>query len=78
MIDSKLSWDNHIDVICHKVAKSISIMNRVRYSVNSQALYTLYCSLVMPYVSYAAEVWGNACVTKLGVLCRPQKRQFVL
>ena len=34
-------------------------MNRVKHVLTSSALYSLYCTLVMPYLTYCCEVWGN-------------------
>ena len=36
MIDSDLSWKNHIDFICHKISKSIGIIAKLRHYIPSQ------------------------------------------
>ena len=57
-------------------------MNRVKHVVTSSALYSLYCTLVMPYLTYWCEVWGNNYKTRIqslfiyttkidGVVCPP-------
>ena len=38
-IASKLNWNEHISVIKTKVAKNVSIMNRVKHCLISSALY---------------------------------------
>ena len=58
-IDSKLNWNEHISVIKTKVAKNVSIMNRVKHCLISSALYSLYCTLILPYLSYCCEILGN-------------------
>ena len=59
-IDSKLNWNEHISVIKTKVAKNVSItMNRVKHCLISSALYSLYCTLILPYLNYCCEIWGN-------------------
>ena len=58
-IDSKLSWENQIKQVQNKVAKSISIMYKVKYLLDKTSLYTLYCSLVLPYLNYCCEIWAN-------------------
>ena len=40
-IDSKLNWNEHISVIKTKVAKNVSIMNRVKHCLIRSALYSL-------------------------------------
>ena len=67
-MDSKPDWNYHIDIVRNKVAKNVS--------VTSSALYSLYCTLVMPYLTYCCEVWGNnykTCIQSLFIL---QKRDI--
>ena len=58
-MDSKLDWKDHINIVRNKIAKNVSVMNRVKHVLTSSALYSLYCTLVMPYLTYCCEVWGN-------------------
>ena len=58
-INSKLNWHEHMRVIHTKVAKNVPIMNRVKHCLMSSALYSLYCTLILPYLSYCCEIWGN-------------------
>ena len=41
------------------------MINRVRHVLISSALYSLYCTLVMPYLTYCCEVWGNNYKTRI-------------
>ncbi len=58
-IDSKLNWNEHISVTKTKVAKNVSIMNRVKHCLINSALYSLYCTLILPYLNYCCEIRGN-------------------
>ena len=49
-------------------------MNRVKHVLTSSALYSLYCTLVMPYLNYCCEVWGNNYKTRIQSLFILQKR----
>ena len=74
-MDSKLDWYYHIDIVRKKVAKNVSVMNRVKRDVlTSSALYCLYCTLVMPYLTYCCEVWGNNYKSRIQSLFILQKR----
>jgi len=73
-IDAKLTWKNHIDCIKTKLSKNVSIMYRVKYLLDSKALYALYCSLILPYLNYCCEIWGNNFHTRLDPLIKLQKR----
>ena len=73
-MDSKLDSNYHIDIVRNKVAKNVSVMNRVKHVLTSSALYILYCTLVMPYLTYCCEVWGNNYKTRIQSLFILQKR----
>ena len=77
-MDSKLDWNYHIGIVRNKVAKNVSVMNRVKHVLTSSALYSsLYCTLVMPYITYCCEVWGNNYKTRIQSLFILQKRATV-
>lgn len=73
-IDSKLNWNEHISVIKTKVAKNVSIMNRVKHCLINSALYSLYCTLILPYLNYCCEIWGNTYKSRIHPLYIMQKR----
>ena len=73
-MDSKLDWNYHIDIVRNKVAKNLFVMNRVKHVLTSSALYSLYCTLVMPYLTYCCKVWGNSYKTRIQPLFILQKR----
>ena len=50
----------HINHVKSKLAKSIAILYKVKDVLNQHALYILYCSIIVPYISYCLEIWGNA------------------
>lgn len=73
-LDHKLSWKPQISNVKNKIAKCISIMGKSRYLLNYKALYTVYCSLILPYITYCLEVWGNTYRTNLQDVVILQKR----
>ena len=46
------------------------MINRVKHVLTSSALYSLYCTLVMPYLTYCYETWGNNYKTRIQSLFR--------
>ena len=56
ILDSKLSWNDHIQLLTRKVSRSMGILYRVKNILNQKSLFTLYCSLVLPYLNYACEI----------------------
>ena len=52
IIHQKLSWQAHIKAISSKIAKSTGIIIKSRQFFLSNTLYTLYTSLILPYLQY--------------------------
>lgn len=42
-----------------KCQKTIAILHKSKYFLNQSTLYILYCSLILPYVTYCVEIWGH-------------------
>ena len=74
IIDHKLSWKMHIKHVQSKISKSIAILYKMRDLLNYHALYIVYCSIVVPYLTYCLEIWGNAYQTYTHPIIILQKR----
>ncbi len=59
IVDDKLTWKPHVAYIQNKMPKNISVLSKAKYVLDYKAMRILYCSLIMPYLSYCIEVWGN-------------------
>ena len=73
-IDHKLNWKEHIASLSKKLSKSIAIIRKASHLLNSSALYTLYCSIFLPYLNYCSEVWGNTYQSNITSLFLKQKK----
>lgn len=60
ILDSNMTWSEHIKHIKSKISKGIGILCRARKVFNESTLKILYQSLIYPYLSYCIEVWGAA------------------
>jgi len=67
IIDSSLTWSNHINVIKQKITKTIGILKYVRNKLSCDALKQLYFALVNPYYNYGNIVWAINGSTALNV-----------
>ena len=74
LIDSHLSWKQHIDHIALKISKSVGLISKVRHFLPFHILANLYQSLILPYLSYSVVVWGRAANSHLNKLLILQKR----
>ena len=53
-------------------------MSPVKHVLTSSALHSLYCTLVMPYLTYCCEVWGNNYKTSIQALFILQKSAIII
>jgi len=59
LVGEILSWSNHINAVCKNVSKNNLDIYKVKQMLENNHLYMLYCSLILPYLSYACQMWGN-------------------
>lgn len=74
LIDSNLTWKQHISFISSKIRKSLGIISRLRHFVPNDTLLSIYRSLVQPYITYGIAVRGHAAQTNLDKLLILPKR----
>ena len=58
-IDDNLTWEVQIDHICSKMARNIGIIKQNRNSIPKESLFTLYRTLIEPYLRYCNIAWGQ-------------------
>ena len=73
-LDSTLSWKNHINHICKRIAVGIHYILRVRNFFPKHILHSIYTSFIETHLAYGIESWGSACPTTLKPLLTLQKR----
>jgi hypothetical protein len=73
ILDSKLTWRNHISYTSKKLAKSIAILSKTKPFFNRQTLLQLYYSFMYPYLIYGNLIWGNATSKILWPIYKLQK-----
>ena len=60
ILDLKLKWNDHIQLIKGKVAKGLGIVYKAKKVLQQSTLLTLYYSFIYPYITYCIELWGDA------------------
>ena len=60
MIDDKLTWKHHIDLVKSKLSRSCVIMYRISFLTDMRGMHVLCYSFFLPYIMYCAEIWGNS------------------
>ena len=74
IIDDKSNWKPHVKYISNKLSRSIAVLNKVKHILDVSSLRMLYCALVLPYLNYCSEVWGNTYKSTLNSLIILQKK----
>ena len=74
VIDSKLTWKNHICYITGKIVKGIKVITTARKLIDKNTLITLHYTFYYPYLCYCNHVWENTYITYLGKLDIMQKK----
>ena len=73
-IDTKLSWNCHIEKLTKKVASGIGAMKRVRHLVPPATLHLIHQALIQPHFDYCSTVWGICGVSLQDRLQKLQNR----
>ena len=73
ILDNLLTWKPQIASAQKKLASGVSVLWKVRNSLNHSSLRSLYYGLVAPRLYYCAEVWGQSFKTNLWPLIKLQK-----
>ena len=76
LIDDKLNWKEHINLVCSKLSKCITVMYKAKPLLDKNALVIklLYCSLFVPYVTYCREICGNTYKSNINCVYLLQKK----
>ena len=60
IIDDKLKFKNHIDLIAEKISKNAGVLYKLSQIVPHQTLISVYRSFVECYLNYCTIIFGNA------------------
>lgn len=71
-VQSNVKWNNHIDLMCSRLAKGIFMLRKLRSFVDINVLKNVYFAHIQSHLRYGIIVWGNSSsIPKLLIL---QKR----
>ena len=73
-LDENLTWRSHINNVCKRCSRNIGVLNKVKLFLPKPSLHKLYCTLILPYLTYGILLWGTASNVDLNRLVRLQKR----
>ena len=73
IIDENLTWKYHIDSVTKRISCNIGVINKLKSFIPEKILYSLFCSLVLPYINYGILVLGGACKIYIDKILKLQK-----
>ena len=65
ILDSKATWENHIDHICKKIAPLVGYMRKLSYFIPTQVLRKIYSAYIHSRLAYAISVYGQSAKSRL-------------
>ena len=74
VINSKLSWNDHVTYVLGKVSRKLGLLCRLRRRLPLLVLRSLYMTCVRPTLDYAGAVWGGVGTVGSERLERAQRR----
>ena len=74
IIDSALTWNNHVNLVSSKVSRSVGILSKLKHSLPRQVLRSLYFTLIHPHLTYCLTVWSGTTSSNIKKLLTLQKR----
>ena len=66
IIDSNLSWKQHINSVANKISKLTGILCKARHFVTRPLLKSIYYALIYPYIFYGNVVWAITYQSRYG------------
>ena len=72
-MDENLTWKNHIDAISKTISRNTGMLTKLKHFVPENILYSLYCTLILPYINYGVLIWGNTSKIHLDKIFKLQK-----
>jgi hypothetical protein len=59
ILHENLNWGNHIATIATKINKNTGILRALRHKLPTSILFTLYTTLIYPYLQYCNIAWAS-------------------
>ena len=74
ILSHDLRWSTHVDYILTKATRLLSVLRRLRSSLDQESLSHMYLTYIRPILEYACTAWGNLGTTQVDRLERFQRR----
>ena len=59
VIDSHLTWNDHVDYIVSKAASRLFLLKKIKPFLSLKERKLFYSSMIMPVLEYGSVIWGD-------------------
>ena len=73
-LDKNLNWKKHITYKCNQILKVNYLLSKLKHTISTDILTTIYNSLILPHITYAITSWGNMKNKEMDRLEKLQKK----
>ena len=60
LIDDQLRWENHISSLSKKLARSLFLLNRLKFYIDADARKIFFSAHCLSHINFASTVWSSA------------------
>ena len=76
LVDERLSWTDHINILENKLSKNLGLLYKSKYFLNANGIKSLYYSFFHSYLNYGNIAWCSTSMTKIKKLYSKQKQDI--
>ena len=74
VINDKLTWGEHKQLISNKISKNLGIIYKCNKYMDENESTKMYKTFIQPYLFYAIEVWGHTIKSEQDILIKLQNK----
>ena len=74
MIDNKLNWGHHVDMLYNKLSELICCMKRISNLFTTKNKLMLYNAQIIGILTYLITIWGNTTHSNINRVQRLENR----
>jgi len=63
-LDSKLTWNGHIDKLCKRLARTLYLLRKLKHNVSLDCMLMAYFAFFNSHITYGIKLWGHASSVK--------------
>ena len=74
IINDKLTWECHKQLIYNKICKSLGLLYKCKQFMNENESINMYKSFIQPHFLYGIEIWGHTIKSDNDILIKIQSK----